>query len=136
MCFRITETVISYPDLSSHYFYNIISIYIYIYFFLKSFNRLMFWWAFHCSKISQVSPKTIFWTQTGALGGMIMFPEYNNTSSENSTTNQIFGNCGNSSPVLKPYIQGMTGTILLPYMVVCLPANLWVMWLISHGTKD
>ena len=67
---------------------------------------------------------------------MIMFPEYNNTSSENSTTNQIFGNCGNSSPVLKPYIQGMTGTILLPYMVVCLPANLWVMWLITHGTKD
>ena len=42
MCFRITETVISYSDLSSHYFYNIISIYIYIYilFFYTVFLHL------------------------------------------------------------------------------------------------
>ena len=25
---------------------------------------------------------------------------------------------------------------MLPYVVLCLPANLWVMWLITHGTKD
>ena len=67
---------------------------------------------------------------------MIMYPEYNNTSSENSKTNSIFAMCEVPSPALTTYIQGITGTFLLPYMVVGLPANLWVMWLITHGTKD
>ena len=67
---------------------------------------------------------------------MSMFPEYNNTSSDNSTTNSIFGWCGIPSPALTTYIQGMTASFLLPYTVVGLPANLWVMWLITHGTKD
>ena len=65
-----------------------------------------------------------------------MFPEYNDTSSDNSTTNPIFKICELSSPALISYIQGLTGSFLVPYMVVCLPANLWVMWLIIHGTKD
>ena len=65
-----------------------------------------------------------------------MFPEYNKTFSDNSTTNLIFGKCGITSPVLTTYIQGMSYTFLLPYIVVGLPANLWVMWLITHGTKD
>ena len=67
---------------------------------------------------------------------MIMFPEHNNTSSDNSTTNPIFGKCGVPSPALIIYCQGILSSFLLPYMVVCLPANLWVMWLITHGTKD
>ena len=65
-----------------------------------------------------------------------MFQEYDNITSDNSTTNVIFLKCGIPSPALILYIQGMTGTLLLPYVVVGLPANLWVMWLIIHGTKD
>ena len=65
-----------------------------------------------------------------------MFQEYDNITSDNSTTNVIFLKCGIPSPALILYIQGMTGTLLLPYVVVGLPANLWVMWLITHGTKD
>ena len=64
-----------------------------------------------------------------------MFPEYNNTFSDNSTTNSTFGACGMPLPAVT-YIQGLSGGFLLPYMVVGLPANLWVMWLITHGTKD
>jgi hypothetical protein len=67
---------------------------------------------------------------------MIMFPEYTNTSSDPLTTNSILRKCGVPSPALIPYTQGISGTFLLPYVVVCLPANLWVMWLITHGTKD
>ena len=67
---------------------------------------------------------------------MIIFPEYNNTSSDNSTTNSPHDRCEIAPLALTPYLQGLIGTFLLPYMVVCLPANLWVMWLITHGTKD
>ena len=65
-----------------------------------------------------------------------MFPVYNNTSFDNSTTNPIFAMCGIPSSALTTFIQGMTGTVTLPYMILCLPANLGVMWLITHGTKD
>ena len=95
--------------------------------------KITFCWTFQCWKISQVNRKTLFRTQTGALWTMIMVPEYNNSSSDNSTTNS---KCGIPSPALTTYIQGISGTFLLPYMVVGLPANLWVMWLITHGTKD
>ena len=70
---------------------------------------------------------------------MIMFQESNNTSSVNSTANSIFENCGipqSTKPALATYVQGMTGAFLLPYTVLGLPANLWVVWLITHGTKD
>ena len=71
---------------------------------------------------------------------MIMFPKYNNTVSVclhlNTTTNSIFGGYGIIPPAFTTFVQGMTGTFALPYMVLCLPANLWVMWLITHGTKD
>ena len=67
---------------------------------------------------------------------MIMFQEYNNTSSVNSTANSIFVLCPFPSPALTTYIQGTTGTFLLLYTVLGLPANLWVVWLITHGTKD
>ena len=59
----------------------------------------------------------------------IMLQEYNKkNSNQNSTTNSIFGKCGIPSPALITYIQGISGTFLLPYMVVCHPANLWAMW--------
>ena len=67
---------------------------------------------------------------------MTMVPGHNNSFSNNSTTNVIFGNCGIQLPALLTYNQGMAVTILIPYIVFCLPANLWVMWLITHGTKD
>ena len=70
------------------------------------------------------------------FGRMIMFPEYNNTSSDNSTTNFIFRLCSSPTPGLTTYIQGLIGTFLPACIVVGLPANLWVMWLITHGTKD
>ena len=63
---------------------------------------------------------------------MTMVPEHNNSFS-NSTTNSM---CGMFSPVLITYVQGLLVTFLIPYMAVCLPANLWVIWLITHGTKD
>ena len=66
---------------------------------------------------------------------MIMFPEYNNTISDNSTTNGILGKCGIPLPALKQHIQGMTGIVLPPYLIVGLSANLWMMWLISQGTN-
>ena len=65
---------------------------------------------------------------------MSMFPEYN-TSSENSKTNVTFGKCGIPSSAILTYIQGMSVTFLLPYTVVGLPANLGVIWLITHGTR-
>ena len=63
-----------------------------------------------------------------------MVPEHNNSFSDNSTTILIFGMCGTQLTALT-YIKGMAVSILIPYMVVCLPANLWVMWLITHGTN-
>ena len=67
---------------------------------------------------------------------MIMFPENNKTLPGNSTTNVLDEICYSAPAALTTYFRGISFTFLLPYMVVGLPANLWVMWLILHGTKD
>ena len=63
--------------------------------------------------------------ERGAFGVMIMFPEYNNTFSDNSMTNSTHDKCEPLALTITTYLQGLISFFLLPYMV-----------LITHGTKD